>query len=96
MGENTFIKVRAKNDYTQLKITENSSYYNDYTVQSAGMEDVALSLWRGMYKLRMGGYVYADDMEELGYTTESTFSTFSSAKVTNNGRNTEFSLACDA
>lgn len=95
MGENTFIKVRAKNDYTQLKITENSSYYNDYTVQSAGMEDVALSLWRGMYKLRMGGYVYADDMEELGYTTESTFSTFSSAKVTNNGRNTEFSLACD-
>lgn len=94
MGEGTYIRVRAKSDYTHLKITENSSYYNDYTVQSEGMEDIALSLFNGYYKLRMGGYIAQSSVDELGLETESVLSVFTSAKVTTSEKNTEFTLSC--
>ena len=65
LGEGASLCVRAKEDYTELKITENSLYYNDYTVQSAGMTDYADALSDGFYHLRMGGYVYESAMEEI-------------------------------
>ena len=95
MGVGTYIKISVKNDYTHLKTSETSSYYYDYTVQSEGMEELALSLWRGYYKLRMGGYVSADNVNELGFITESSDSHFTSAEVSNCGENTEFVLKCD-
>lgn len=64
LGEGTMLAVCAKKDYTELKITESSSYYNDYTVQSAGMTDYAVSLYGGFYKLRMGGFVSEADVVE--------------------------------
>ncbi len=95
MGSGTYIKIRAKNDYAQLKISEYSSYYSDYTVQSSGMEELALSLWHGFYKLRMGGYMSASDAEEIETTTESSDSRFFSASVADCGDKTEFVLVCD-
>lgn len=94
IGEGTYLKVRTKNDYTQLKITQNSSYYNDYTVQSAGMEELAVSLSNGYYKLRMGGYVSSSAVDELGVATNDSLNTISSAKVKNNGDSTSFTLSC--
>lgn len=64
LGEGAVLSVTAKDDYTELKITESSSYYNDYTVQSAGMTDYAVSLYGGFYKLRMGGFVSEADVTE--------------------------------
>ncbi len=93
MGKNAFIKVRVKEDYTNLKITQNSSYYNDYTVQSAGMTEYAVSLSGGYYLLRMGGHISENDVEVMGKVVDIGAGMFSSAKVTNAGRNTEFALA---
>ena len=64
LGENAGVPVTVLKDSTPLKISRNSSYYNDYTVQSAGMTDLAVELRDGYYRLRMGGYVAAEDVEE--------------------------------
>ena len=94
MGEDSYITVRALEDYTELKITENSSYYNDYTVQSAGMTDIAVSQANGFYKLRMGGYISENDIEELGVTSDNVLSTISKAEVRNSGKTTDFIISC--
>lgn len=50
---------------TEMKIATNSWYYDDYSPQSPGMTDNAVSLSNGWYKLRCGGYVSAEDVREL-------------------------------
>jgi uncharacterized lipoprotein YddW (UPF0748 family)/N-acetylmuramoyl-L-alanine amidase len=65
LGEHAGVPVRAKADYTSLKISRQSSYYSDYTVQSAGMTDLAVAQRDGFYLLRMGGFVAEGDVEEL-------------------------------
>ena len=91
LGEGAYLCVRARHDYTHLKITEKSSYYNDYTVQSAGMTALAVSQQNGFYKLKMGGYISADDVEEIAdnslFPAES--GTISASAVSSSGRNTE-------
>jgi len=64
LGDGAMLCVTATKDYAHLKITEDSSYYNDYTVQSEGMTDYAVSLRKGFYKLRMGGYISMNDVVE--------------------------------
>ena len=91
IGENAYLCVRAKDDYTQLKITETSLYYNDYTVQSSGMTALAIGQNNGFYKLKMGGYIAEDDVEVI--TDKSLFPSDSaiieSAAVSNLGDTTE-------
>lgn len=93
LGENGKFAVRVKEDYTHLKITENSSYYNDYTVQSAGMTDYAVSMRNGFYQLRMGGYIAEDDVEETE-DCPSDLSVIEAAEVKDTGEVTEFRLLC--
>lgn len=97
LGEGAMLCVRIKDDYTELKITESSSYYNDYTVQSAGMIDYAVSQRAGFYRLRMGGYVAEADVEEITdpalYPAE--ISTITAASVVNAGKTTEFRISCN-
>ncbi len=52
---NAFIEV--VNDYSHLKISPTSSFYNDYLPSSVGMRDYVVSLADGYYKLRFGGYI---------------------------------------
>lgn len=93
LGENARLCVKAKADYTELKISQTSLYYNDYTVQSAGMTDYAKSLYGGFYLLRMGGLVYADSVEEVPDTPSEEIK-ISSSMVTDLGKTTEFRLMC--
>ncbi len=97
MGEEARIAVTVLRDYTHLKFTETSSYYNDYTVQSAGMTDDIVSLANGFYKLKMGGYVAEEDVVEV--TEEETLpilpSEFRSVRVTDKGDHTEIRVACE-
>ncbi|MBQ4353948.1 MAG: family 10 glycosylhydrolase [Clostridia bacterium] len=96
LGEGAFLCVRAKEDYTHLKITPSSSYYNDYTVQSAGMTDYAVSQQGGYYRLRMGGYVSEDAVEEI--TDPALFpsenGTISASSVYSSGKETVFRVTC--
>lgn len=64
MGNGAKLAVTAISDYTELKISESSLYYNDYTIQSKGMCDYIVSQRGGYYKLRMGGYVKETSVEE--------------------------------
>ncbi len=94
LGENAKFAVRVKEDYTHLKITESSSYYNDYTVQSAGMTDYVVSQRNGFYQLRMGGYVAETDVEGTDdFPAE--LSVIEAAAVENTGETTEFRLLCE-
>ncbi len=94
LGKDAKLAVRALADYTHLKITESSSYYNDYTVQSAGMTDYVVSQRNGYYQLRMGGYIAETDVEETDdYPAE--LSVIEAAAVENTGETTEFQLMCD-
>ncbi len=93
LGKDAPLAVTVKEDYTELKITEKSSYYNDYTVQSAGMTDYAVSLRNGFYRLKMGGYVASSDVTETDSLPSETI-TFTSAKVTDTGDSTDLVLTC--
>ncbi len=65
IGNNTYIPIEVINDDSEMKIDYNSWYYDDYTPQSAGMQDNALYLADGMYKLRCGGLISAKNVREL-------------------------------
>ena len=88
LGKDAMLCVEALGDYTELKITENSSYYNDYTVQSAGMTDYADSLGDGFYHLRMGGFVHESYVREITDPLPSDKCRISAVSVTDDGKNT--------
>lgn len=64
IGSGAAIGVRVVKDETELKVAENSWYYDDYTPAMTGMTDNAVSLSNGYYRLRMGGYLTASGCEE--------------------------------
>ncbi len=60
------IPVEVLKTDTEMKIQTNSWYYDDYSPQSPGMTDNAVSLSSGWYKLRCGGYIAAENIRETG------------------------------
>ncbi len=94
LGKDAMIPVKAKVDYAGLKITESSSYYNDYTVQSEGMTDYAVSLLGGYYKLRMGGYISIDEAEETDEYISATPAKIENVTVTSGKDETLITLTC--
>ncbi len=93
MGKDAKIAVTVLNDYTHLKFTETSLYYNDYTVQSAGMTDFIVSQRNGFYRLRMGGYVSEQDVVETeDFPTELT--EIGSVTVIQKDSETEIKVNC--
>lgn len=91
LGEDAALCVKVNRDYTNLKITETSSYYNDYTVQSAGMTALAVSRRNGFYLLKTGGYIAEEDVTEI--TDPALFppeyGTLEASWVKNSGRTTD-------
>ncbi|MHC1694285.1 MAG: family 10 glycosylhydrolase [Eubacteriales bacterium] len=51
--------IEINKDYTPLKKTASSTFYEDYLYTSVGMRDYIVRLENGYYKLRFGGYVPA-------------------------------------
>ena len=69
-GEGAYLPVEVINNDTELKIEPDSWYYDDYTVQAAGMRENAVHLGSGMYKLRCGGYISEDKVRVLDEKVE--------------------------
>ncbi len=91
MGEGAKLAVKVKERYAELKYTETSLYYNDYTVQSPGMTDYVKAQKNGFYELRMGGFIAEEWVEETtDYPADKTV--ISAAKVTDTGGKTELRL----
>ncbi len=69
LGKDAAVAVEVLKDDSNLKISETSWYYDDYTPASAGMRDMAVALQNGYYKLRCGGYIASSDVKELPDST---------------------------
>jgi len=80
-GSGASIPVEVLGDDTEMKIRTNSWYYDDYTPQSAGMRDNAVSLADGFWKLRCGGYI-AEHQVKLLDSAPLGIASLTSAEVT--------------
>ena len=94
-GQDALIPVRVKENHTELKLGLNSYYYDDFSVQSAGMTDFARWQGSGMYLLRVGGYVYEGAVEELPLDTQIPIGKLQSVTVGSDEENTYISIAVD-
>ncbi len=63
LGKGYCIPVTVKNDYAHLKVSPESSFYDDYTPQVVGMTEYAVGEEEGYWLLSMGGYISVDDTE---------------------------------
>lgn len=93
MADTTTLAVQVKERYAELKFTETSSYYNDYTVQSPGMIDYVVNQKNGFYELRMGGFIAEEWVDERNGITLSTKTKISGATVVNTGSETQLQLS---
>lgn len=94
-GKEAGVAVRVNRNHTELKLGKDSLYYNDFSVQSEGMTDMALWQGDGFYLLRVGGYVYENSVDELPKETEIPLASLSSVSVTADGENTYISCGTD-
>lgn len=94
-GQNTFLPVQVNRDHAELKLGLNTLYYNDFSVQSAGMTDYAVWQGNGFYLLRVGGYMYDETVDELPASTEIPIARLTSAAVTADGNNTYLTFGVD-
>ncbi len=62
IGKGALIYAQVDKDYTYLKKSTTSSFYDDYTPTSPGMRDYITGFSSGYYKLRFGGYVSSEDV----------------------------------
>ena len=95
MGKNASIPIEVIGDDTELKIAPDSWYYDDYTAQSAGMRDNAVSLSSGMYKLRCGGYISQDKVTELTDVSPIKIAACESAVMSADSKATYFKIKVD-
>ncbi len=51
------VLATVKNDYSHLKISPTSSFYEDYTPASVGMSDAVSAYVDGFYRLGFGGWI---------------------------------------
>ncbi|MBR4960530.1 MAG: family 10 glycosylhydrolase [Clostridia bacterium] len=91
-GTGAKLAVKIKQRYAELKFTETSSYYNDYTVQSPGMTDYVKAQKNGFYELRMGGFIAEEWVEEIYSAELADKAAITKAVVSDRGDHTELRL----
>ena len=91
-GEGAKTAVRVTERYAELKISETSSYYNDYTVQSPGMTDYIVAQKNGFYELRMGGFIAEKWVEEIYSASLSGKAPVTKAVISDRGDHTELRM----
>ena len=92
MGEGAKLAVTVKERYAELKFTETSSYYNDYTVQSPGMTDYVKAQKNGFYELRMGGFISEEWVDEIYSADLAEKARITKAVVSDKGDHTELRM----
>jgi len=87
-GKDAYVPVRVNENHAELKLRQDSLYYNDFSVQSEGMTDHAVWQGNGFYLLRVGGYVYESSVTELESGGAVPLGKLSGVKVFSDGANT--------
>lgn len=82
---------RVTKDYSYLKISPDSSFYDDYTPASLGMTDRIVGFYEGYWKLGFGGYVAKEEMEVLK-GSELSDSVLTEVVATANDKTVDFAL----
>ena len=65
IDESAFGPCQVKKDYSHLKISTTSEFYNDYLPASVGMRDNVVGFSNGYYKLGFGGWIAAENVVML-------------------------------
>jgi len=94
-GKNAYIPVQVNADHTELKLGMDTYYYDDFSVQSAGMTDRAVWQGSGFYLLRVGGYVYEDSVTELDSSRTLPIGKLTHVTVRSDGKNTYIDCGVD-
>lgn len=63
IGKGSLVYAEVINDYSHLKTSTTSSFYDDYTPASKGMRDYVTGFSGNFYKLKFGGYISADNVK---------------------------------
>ena len=69
INESAYRPCEIINDYSHVKISPDSSFYNDYLPASVGMRDNIVGFKDGYYKLGFGGWVAAENVVLLSEKT---------------------------
>lgn len=96
MGRDAVIALEVTAEETALKLTPQSSVYNDYPNQRAGMQAEAVAQRGGFYLLNMGGYLSEEDVRETGVRRRSKTVSVTDVRVENAGRTTELRFSAAA
>ncbi len=80
--------VEVTADDSELKVSSDSWYYDDYTPAVTGMRDYAVRLSDGYYKLRMGGYISQNNVKRID-SSVSAAAAITSAEITNENNTTK-------
>lgn len=94
-GKDAYVELLVKSNDTEVKLSQTSLYYDDYTPQSAGMTDYAVFAADGWYKYRFGGYVRASDVTENGYVANPPLSVIETVSVADRGKTTDIIVETD-
>ncbi|MBP5245254.1 MAG: family 10 glycosylhydrolase [Clostridia bacterium] len=92
MGEKALVYAEVVNDYSHLKISPSSSFYDDYTPVNKGMRDYISGREGSYYKLNFGAYISESDIEitegrELNKNLISSVDVIVSGTDTSNNKN---------
>lgn len=87
--------IEVVREDSELKVAQNSWYYDDYTPAVTGMRDQALWMTNGMYKLRMGGFISCDSVRVLDGETVASAAKTADARIADEGGYTRFSVKCE-
>ena len=93
MGKDAVLTLEVTAETTPLKLTPQSSVYNDYPDQRAGMQAEAVAQRGGFYLLKMGGYVDEEDVRETGTRSRSEAVPVTAVSAEDTGRVTELRFA---
>ncbi len=63
MGEKALVYAEITKDYTRLRLSPSSSFYDEYTPASPGLCDYVKGLYGSYYKLSFGAYVSAENVK---------------------------------
>ncbi|GHU36992.1 hypothetical protein FACS1894105_08290 [Clostridia bacterium] len=92
INESVYGAAEVIKDYSYLKISTTSSFYDDYLPASVGMRDTIVGFSDGFFKLGFGGYISKDDVKLLGDSYKVKPNKISSAEMTVNEKTTDIRL----
>ena len=89
------VSATVQKDYTYLKTSPTSSFYDDYTPAVKGMQDEVVGFFDGYYELAFGGFVSKSSVTEQKFSAPAR-ACLTKAELTDNGKSCDLKLSIGA